>query len=172
MAKRTLEVKQEPDFKKLKEDDAFHAFSLKNNKKKIQTTIANEFIQGLYLRYPSDETQNAISTHLYNEQQLSEFLNTFQLKEQDYFIEKLLDHSMTVFLYNLSMQNYERVQSTIPFVPAASTTYHKDKHFQDLEHHGKRGDKKPLQKTIYEREYRADHWIPEYIYSYSPCFSS
>lgn len=172
MAKRTLEVKQEPDFKKLKEDNVSHAFSLENNNKMILTTIANEFIQGLYLKYPSDETQNAISTHLYNEQQLSEFLNTFQLKEQDYFIVKLLDHSMTVFLYNLSMQNYERVQNTIPFVPVASTTYHKDKHIYELEHHGKRGDKKPLEKTIHEKKYIGNHWLEEYIYTYSPCFSS
>ena len=134
--------------------------------------IANEFVQGLYLRYPSEEVQNAISTKLYDEKQLSGFLNTFQLKEHDYFIEKILDHSITVFIYNSSTKKYERVQNTIPFVPVASTTYHKDKHFNELEHHGKRGDKKPLLKTIYQREYYGDHWLEEYIYTYSPCFSS
>lgn len=135
-------------------------------------TIANEFVQGLYLRYPSDETQNAIHAKSYDEITLKGFLNTFQLKEQDYFIERLLNHSITVFLYNSKSKTYERVQNTIPFVPVASTTYHKDKPFQELDHYGKRGDKKPLEKMIHEQKYMADHWIPEYIYTYSPCFSS
>lgn len=79
---------------------------------------------------------------------------------------------MTVFLYNLTTNTYERVQSTIPFVPVASTTYHKDKNFLDLDHHGKRGDKKPLEKIIHEKKYIGNHWIPEYIYTYSPVLSS
>jgi hypothetical protein len=172
MAKRVLDVKQESDSKKLKVDDIHQLILLKNNKKMALTIIANEFVQGLYLRYPSDETQNAISSSLYDKQQLSGFLNTFELQNKDYFIETLLDHSMTVFLYNLTTNTYERVQSTIPFVPAASTTYHKDKHFLDLDHHGKRGDKKPLEKTIHEKKYIGNHWLEEYIYTYSPVLSS
>jgi hypothetical protein len=136
------------------------------------STIANEFVQGLYLRYPSEEIQNAISTKLYDENQLSGFLNTFQLKEQDYFIEKLLNHSVTVFIYNPVTKNYERVHNTVPFVPVASTTYNRDTQFNQLYHHGKRGDKKPLEKSIYQKNYTADHWLAEYTYTYSPCFSS
>lgn len=87
MAKRVLDVKQESDSKKLKVDDIHQLILLKNNKKMALTIIANEFVQGLYLRYPSDETQNAISSCLYDKQQLSGFLNTFELQNKDYLLK-------------------------------------------------------------------------------------
>ena len=134
--------------------------------------IAKEFIQGLYLQYPSEEIQNAIHAKFYSETQLVGLMNSFHMKEKDYYIEKISDSAITVFLINPFTQNYERIHNTIPFVPVASTTYQKNIPLTEQKHHGKRGDKTPLHKLIHQKEYIGDHWMIEYIYIYSPVFSS